>query len=518
MIAKKIVVLIIYILYFQTSSGLETACGLVKGEIIRTLDKSKEYDLRLYIFININSCKICNSNLSVILQNFSKKNVEIVIFLSSITQADAEVEKNNNKWDCHVIGDEFNIYNEYYKVKYQPLLLVLTNEGQVLDYAKLGNDISVNKIKNYIKESKVKKNDFNIYFEEIGRVYIRKDTSYVLSGYHRDMIYNKINNKFYLRNLMKPSLYVINSEGKVEKIISKKNHPSLTGYQSYYNIGWLDSDSTIILYDMQNKMNKNNSNYQRTIQFYNIYSDSLSEAIEFRPHLSGKRNKEGNNIFCLPDIHYFVNSFGQSSYPSNKNFSFSDDDTLIFLYNTDGEYITGFDKPDSTIKKHKVSTWFHHCFGIDDNNNLISIQSFSNLLKFWNTKGELLKVQSLNMGKNFRVIDFDIKDSLSRQDAAEINNKITRTRHTILFDKINKYSLITYENETYPDSVIDPFSDKILIEKYLVISDENGYCITGEPVQIPSSCIPFYFNDSIIIATELDSKKRLQIVTYHLKK
>ena len=478
-------------------------------EKVKTIDKSKSYAMRLYIFTNLNVCKVINANIPEILKKTSNRNIETVVILNSLSQDDAEILKKENKWETRVIGDIDGIYTEYYKIKYSPAALILDSDGIVIDFGKLGSDININTIKNLsvfkeLKNVSLKTTSFN-NLTEIKRIIVKDKELPLTSGKnYRELLFDTLSKKYFLRNNRSPNILIIDSNGAIIKTINKEKYPALKGYNSCPGLSFGKNNSSIFIYDLSKK-------YKNYFQYYDIKNDSLTKSKEFVPFLIDSNTRHSQNYIYNAEKEYFVTFYTRKTLAKQ---SYLDSNyQTAFVYDTSNKLLKMFDKPDEVYIKNKVSKWFHHNATIDENNNLITLQGFSNKLKFWDSNFNLVKVNNLDMGKEFRKVDFDIKDSLTRKDAAEVNSKITRTWY-LLYDKVNKNSLVCYFNETYPEGVIDNSSDEILTERYLIISDSNGKRLSSAPIKISKFGIPFLFENNILYMSELDNNQRLQIAIY----
>ncbi len=480
------------------------------GDIVEVIDKNANYHLRIYVFADFSICKIYKLNIARLTKRLKSDNINFIVFLNSVNQKNANKIREKYDWNCKIIGDEYNIYKAYYKIKSQATMIILNNEGKILEAGKIGG-IGTKRIKELIEENKVdikKPKNYKSHLKEIKRIDIKyKDGTNLLSGWYRSVLYDDESNRFLVRANRQCDIYVADSSGLIIDTINKSKYSNYNCFMPS-PFSWAWDDSVLFLYHM-------NYRAKRFYQFYNLKSKKLSESKTFKIKKRGTRNRHSlhgkfwtnNNVFLL-----FYNNRPENKNES-ENFILDSTDRTIYAYDISGNEIAAFDSPDSPYLKYKISDWFVENVAQDERNNLLSIQNYSNKLKFWNRSFELRKVQEINLGEPFRKINFDFNDSLSKEDVNNIWNNISFT-YSLLYDKKNQHSLIAYCNDSIPEGVFDMSSDKIKKRMYLVISNADGEKLTSEPILMPGHSVPFYFDDSLIYATELTSDKKFQIVLY----
>ncbi|ROL56677.1 hypothetical protein D9V86_12725 [Bacteroidetes/Chlorobi group bacterium ChocPot_Mid] len=505
------VFIIMFFLYefALAQENLEDYTDYKNGDIVKVNDKNNIYDLRIYIFTDGGVCKIYNENITTIMNNLFGENLEFIIFLNLADCNEVKQIKTQNNWRCKVIGDEYGVYKSFYKVKQIPAMFILDNSGKVIDVGKAGGrKLNTLKIREYIKEYKSDiKINANKYLLELERLKVYQEGLPVFSGMYHSALYDKSHNRFIIMNQRGCELLLVDSIGKVYKIVDEKSHSNYECYMATDNLFWFVQDSIVFLYSSSSKPGR------MIYHKYYLISDSLSDAIVLETPLVNKSTTFSFLHYFLTGKNKFLLYFTQKG--SDSNTLLTDEDKVYFLYDTSGKIIDKFGKPAEIYHKFKISKWFNVAAVLGKNDDLITLQQFTNILEFWNEKNQLIKSIPIDLGKNFRKINMDFRDNLSSEDAANIKNSISKTI-SIFYDKNNDYILVCYRNETYPEGVYDYLSEEIKREVYIAIFDSTGKRLTDEPILMPGHCIPFYFNDSNIYTTELNNKN-LEIVKYKFK-
>ena len=484
------------------------------GEKFKVLGK-KDKAIRMYIFSSISDCNVHKNSFKIIAKEFSgKQDISIKLILSSINRENAEnyVEQNNLNLD--VIGDRHNVYYDLYGINVTPFIMILDNEGYLLDYAKLGDQsLGISDIKDYYskeKESlKIDKKNTQEYLSEFKRIKVlEKDGDPVISDiFMRHLFYDEYNHEFYYRNKRSTFFDRIDSAGIIFKSISKYNHDNLRGWAGYDGLSWFKKDSLIGIYNQY-------GNSETIIQFYDINKDSIVHDVYFslKQIDSSYLNSYHAQAFSSQElfhVHYDIN------YDKKKTFKMNNEKTS-YLFDYSGNVKVKFGEPDPVFQNHKLSIWFEeHAASVNDN-SFITYQRFSNILKYWNFKGEKIKELTLDMGQHFREINEKTVNFLLEDNIPAFSNNITRTDE-LLYDKKKEHSLIAFLNEIYPEGVTNPVSPHLEYNRFIVIFDDEGKRLTPEAIEVPSSCIPFYYNDDMIYASEINEDKELEIVVYELK-
>jgi len=510
MVKRKLlfILILIYPLFLVSKVEINNLTNNNINEYKKIINKNKDYDLRIYFFTDANYCKVYNINISNLISNFSNENIEFVVFLNLADSIEVQSISKEYKWNCRIIGDEFGIYKEYYKVKLMPLIIILDNKGKILDFGKIdGKDISTSDIRELLKQnqntSNILTNNSNLL--EISRIHVMDDNKTLKSGMFRDLLYNEKNKQFILKHFRQCEIFIIDSTGNIIKVINKKSHPNYHCYMTGDGLSWSIKDKIIFLHSINYKTD-------RIFQFYNFDNDSMSEQKIVQLRQTDQRTALSLESYYITGENKFVYFFRDKT---KINYNLSNDEPTTFVYDNLGNEISSFGSPDPIYKKYKISYGFRCLPTFDRKNMMISFQSFSDLLNYYDSFGNIIKSVKLDMGKEYREIKEDFSDSSTKEIVRERWNNIS-TPVSLLYDKINDYTLVSYCNETYPDGIYDFMSDEVTREIFLIISDSTGKRLTENPIPMSSNCIPFYFNDSYIFTSELINKN-LEIVKYRFE-
>lgn len=501
---------LILILIFAFSNYLRSDDNISlyqEKQKIKILNK-KDFALRIYIFMNTNSCDIMNTNISRIESTIKNFKAEIVLVLSGLNQADAENYIKKYEWNFEVIGDKYNVYTEYFKVKYTPCIYLLNNKGELLKAVKLGSrELTLNQIYDYAEAGQKELSEKKIeYLKEIKRVNVKNDSIYFVSGIHRDFIYCERSNEYYFRNNTKPTIYNADSNGKIIKKTAYSNNKNLDGYISNYSLFWAKKDSVFYL-------SGKNSKNQSFFQFYDVINDSVSKSVTFNIYDSAKV------IYPALISTYNTNEkyayFGL--YLNDRNSRYlSKNYKVIYKVDSLGNLVDSFSSPDTIFSQYKMSTWFNPVIYFDNKNNeLISFQNNSDILRKWTSSGQLKSENKIYMGQDYKVYKKDISSIPSKEEVNQIHQNRSKVWRMLIDDNSDVIA-IPFTNEIFPEGVIDGTSPEIIIESFVVFINNEGKNIYNRSIKLPNTCIPFYIKGDKMLCTELDADSRLQIVEYKI--
>lgn len=159
---KKIALLLFLILNIVCQSQedyIDEFTTLKEMDVVKPITDDY-FDLKIYIFMDVNSCMVCQGMIPELEKYFEGKNLKIqkIIFFSGASKKTAEDYKKENNWDYEIITDYNNIYTDYYKITMLPAFLILNNKNQVMFVDKLGGirttSSKLDSILNYAKENK----------------------------------------------------------------------------------------------------------------------------------------------------------------------------------------------------------------------------------------------------------------------------------------------------------------------------------------------------------------------------
>ena len=504
------IILIFLMIVFQFSFASETfkKSKIAKGKKIKILEQENNI-LRIYIFTDISACFICNENITRIDNQFSSNNnIELKVIFSSLNQENAKSIKENNNWNLDVIGDQHNIYFDFYDIRKLPFIVVLSNDGIVLDFAKLGSDITIDKLEKHY-QNEVKNTNSKIINKnliELKRIkVVNKQGKKLLSGRtHREMIIDTSRNEFYYRKKAAVKAHKIDSSGLILREINYYNNPNLRGYKGLIGLSWAEQDSLLCFYNAYGK-------YEPIIQLYDVKKDSIVKNITFSMKSIDSNLRKHFYTKCFTGKNLFFKPYRLSNQYNNQKLHKSTNTSFLFGFN--GKCISRFNSPDSIFQEFKISEWFLEITAIVDSNIFITNQMFSNILKYWDFKGNKIKEIELDLGKSFKTITAKTVQYLHNNNIPKFESNISR-KNQLLYDQKMKRSLVCYYTDSYPPGVVSHLSPKIKTNKYIVISDDDGNRLTKKPIKVDKTFIPFYFYDNILYGSELDNERQLEIVIY----
>jgi len=456
-----------------------------EGEVYKTISKDN-FDLRLYVFTDVNACFVCQSNIPDILKILSTNSnkIEPVIFFSSTNETTAKEIAEINKWEYKVVADFNNLYTDYYKIKTLPAFVILDNKGKVLFVDKLGGaktseDVLL-KIANSV--NKLLSEDQRI----ISELLIKKsDNTNIYTSHVRKIIYDNKNDRYLFNYDVGPTIYSVDSKGKaietlvVDSFLVNNFAENLIDFN--YDTETLDLVANIntrgVLPHIFHHNFKSNKTKVQDLEFLKSHEDSIQSSIDI-----AYSSKDKIYICTVrPLVKSKIVSTQSKPYPSvaiiDQNFKLIEILKLTF----------------ESLKRTKNG--FYSILPKIINNQLFITNMFADEVFVFNTTGEYLRKYRIKKSKYYRC-EVEDMPSLARDEfmyfrgSASINNVIlydnTTNKYYLHFQNLNK---ITKDNLKL--ALRNP-KDDILIE---LCEDENQ---TPEEYLLPSEHIPFYIDNGIV--------------------
>lgn len=456
-----------------------------EGEVYKTISK-ENFDLRLYVFTDVNACFVCQSNIPDLLKILSTNNnkVEPVVFFSSTNEKTAKEIAENNKWEYNVVADFNNLYTDYYKVKTLPAFLILDSKGKVLFVDKLGGmkstaaEIlklanSVNKFvsvdKRIISETIIKKNDnTNIYASHV-----------------RKILYDNINDRYIFNFDAGTTIYSVDSKGTAKDFIIV--------------------DSFLVNNFAENLID---FNYDTETQDFVANINTRGVMPHIFHHNFASRNTKIQDLEFLKSHDDSIQSYIEQAYSSQNKLYFwtlrplvkpklvtkqSKPYPSIAIINQDFKLLNVIKLTFESLEKTKNG--FYSILPKIVNDQLFITNMFADEVFVYTTKGEYIRKYKINKSKYYR---YEVEDmpSMARDEFVYFRGRAS-INGEVLYDKItNKYYLhfqnlskVTKENLKL--ALRNP-QDNILIE---LCEDENQ---TPEEYLLPNEHIPFYIDNGIV--------------------
>jgi len=501
---KQILILILLPLLsiFTYSQNSRFYSNLQLSDTVKTINKNMNYPGRLYFFTNIDPCQVCIQNIETLYQKYGDF-LEFVVFIDDAKDKDLESIRKFFSGGYQLIGDEHGLYKEYYKIKYQPVLLLLDNDGVVLGWDKvtaiklnldsifneLQTNFSIYEQSNYVKSLK-----------EVKRIEVRQDTNPVITSIYRKCLFNKKDSKFILSNMRLPELFIIDTTGVIKKEIAVIDYPTYD-IISFYDMSWAEQDSVLFIYGTDN--------LNLLVQYFNIELDSFSTAYKSSPCNLIERYCASSSAQFLTSLHMFVNN--EAYYSNKKNEKLSYLDTTLKVNSYSGELIKEFGTPDSVYLNFRQSKLYSVTYAYFKE-IIYTLESNSDLLKLWDKNGKHLKTIKLYLGNRFKRRYADHNDEYNEENLRDLWNSIS-FHEALLINPSNSSILFSFRNESYPEGVYDYLSNEVKYETIINIYNSDGVKLNKNDIIMPKGTIPFHFEDNKIYTTEMNGNK-LEIAIY----
>ncbi|GEM_PF-4640848 len=501
----KSIILIILLLYnveFVYSQNLKNFTNLNINDTVKVINKNKNYPARIYFFTNLNACNVANINIETLFYQYGDSS-EFVVFIDGANASDLESLKKYFQGEYKLIGDEFGIYKEYYKVKYEPLLLILDNKGIVNGWdnvkaIRLNIDSVLTKLKSHY--SAKDRYDHSKSLKEIKRIKVINENKPLITSLFRSCIYNENDKSYILTNMRLPDLFFIDSLGTVTNKISAIHYPNYD-IIFFVDMSWAIQDSLIYLYG---------SNHKNIIfQFFDINSRKFSNGIYLSKLSSEQEYCDSYNSLCFNKGNNITNHKSFWMKPHNR--LLTNQDTLIQIYNNNGKLLRRFGVPDKIYLDYKQSTNFEISFGYH-NGIIYTLQGNTNILKKWDINGKLLKTIELDLGPEYKFSLEDHRDEYTDENLRHFYNS-NSFDEILLFDKSNSNILFSFSTMDFPPDVFDFASDEVRNETIINIYNPEGRKLNKHEIIMHKGTIPFRFEDNKIYTTEMNGNK-LEIAIY----
>ena len=481
------------------------------------IDKNFKYDLRVYFFIDMSSCDIHFNNVKKVASDLKNYNIEYVVFINSIRQEQAVQLNDELQLDCRIIADEFGVFWDRFGISATPTTIFLDNDGYLVGIATPTNKIEIRKVIEYIESKNEHSKNEKAPLQLLSRTNVKIDGKSLIGGFfNRDLLYDTRRNVYYLRNDFKHNFYIINENGNVVKSLTTEDYPEFAGYNSTYQLSWFCQDSLLLLSGAIYP-------FDRFIQLYDVVNDSLHPRVIIELNQYIATNAAGDTIANNDLFMTFANSscnYFLSSLRSRSREKLSKDTYTIFRYNRNGDIIDKYSSPDSIYQRYNISNWFRESFGSDKKGNIYTIQSYSNILRIWNSDMLLLKELYLDLSDLYKLPKSDIPILRGNIELTrEFENNTSRNFYNgVLVDNTNNHILIAFKNTYMPEGIGDSSHRDVESSTVLLVFDSNGKRVYDEPIIINTISIPFHFDSGEIVSSELNQNRELQIVRYKLNK
>ncbi len=466
-----------------------------------------DYTIRIYTFFGTQDCSICLLNLNAFYNYSLNKKIEFVSFVSGLEQADAEELKKQNEWQCKVIGDVSDIYKEHFDITNMPAVIILNGKGQLLMKGKLGSpDLNVNQIDSLYKLYSVVTKNKNSNLDEISRFQVTENGLKHFTNHLREVLFVKSRNQYIIREKALANFFISDSIGKIFRNIKQTANPLLKGYKSTPQLSWKIKDS--ILCFTNNGFTK--TNFIKILHEYDIVKDTFITSKNISVVNDISQEKYLNYFLYLTGDNRFIMQVYMKMGEDKKMEKLSNDRKALVFFDDSLNLVSICGKPADNFINNAAPLWRILEFNLDNNNNIYTIDGKTDYFCKYDKNGKLIYSKEIDLGKEFKEINFDIPLDIPRDSVDYIRSKIsffTALHCNTTKDRI----LISYfnEDETNPNNK--------LRDDYFVILDMDGNTITKEPIKATKNSIPFYFEDDYILCSEVNSSSQLEIVKYRIK-
>ncbi len=467
------------------------------GDTVRVLTPQNSYRIRIYIFLDKSSCVVCQKNIPVLYEKFRDDTVEYVTFLNEFTQLEAETYRNEAGWEFPVVGDPYQIYRSYYRIRWLPALLVLDDNG-VLQLCTspsspgVGDSIRAILKRNQRTQERIAR---ELMQEWVLQVRTPKDQP-LKSTFVRRLLATSDMQTFILINSLECAVRVVNRQGSVVKVVPVKLDTLHCMY--IFDIAWMVQDSVVLIYGYT---------YEKRcyLALYRVGEDKL-EQITYLPRYRWDVNLE----YCDGDILLGI------GYPSKEPRYLNERDTVAIALDARGRIQYTMKGPDSIYSHYLLSHWYGNACGCY-RDAFLTLEQFSTVLKVWEKPGVLRKSIPVQLSTTYRIPNNDIPiDSPFKNRPIQHWISSLVYRH-LLYDQSNDLILISYRNEEYPEGVIDYTDKRVKHSEYIHICRSDGKPIYPHDLYAGNHFIPHLFNRGTIIGTALDQNNNLLIVAYRLQ-
>lgn len=497
----------VYFVLWMAIMGLNLNCysNDNMSKIYRTISK-ENYNLRIYIFASPTTCSLCNLNVNQLDIYSLRNNCEQKVFVAGLNQVNAESYKSQMKWTCSVIGDENNIYTDYYNANDLPKIVVLNNKGKLLISGKLGGqEIAYSTLDSLLSINKFD-SDKASNLKEIERVKVVQDDKIHFTNHLREILYNKSKNNYVVRERAMAEFYLVDSTGNVFRNINYPKNKSLKGFKSSERMSWKIQDS--ILFFITKSFT--DTSIIKYLHFYDVINDTIIRSQKISSILDSLNIAQYNDNIYQTNQNKFI-LFYQPQFEElpRRCRKLEPAHHSVYVFDDSIRFIKSYGSISPLFQKYTASLWYGNRFKLDAKNNLYILGNYTNILSKYKSEGELIFTKDINLGKEFKQLAFDIPTKIPKDSVIIIRNALSFTT-AIVYDEIKEQILISYFNEHTENNVET-------VTTYFMLFDKNGNSLLQDAIIAPNQSIPFYMNNGLIYTSEVNSSSQLEIVKYRLR-
>lgn len=494
-------ILIIFILFIPfrlfPEDYIQEFTDLKDGDSVKPLTET-DFDLRLYIFLDMNSCFVCKEMIPELdlLLNQPDLNLEKVIFFSGVKKETAEDYVAEKGWKFNLVIDYNNIYTDFYKIKKIPVYIITDNKGKILNVDKLGGVKTTRKkidtILEYARSNRVERIDPRImssdtvYTEDFKKIY----TSHV-----RNLIYLEKANEYFFNSDADKFIHRIDNKGKVIETIYLDDILATIDKDAFNLIDFAYDEETQDL-----TMNMNTGDVVQHIMFYNTKTKKLKLARIGDIRVDGVLMKSGLDIeySSLNGLVYLNLDFGGFSEKAKTE---KEPQLLIYKVNDSIAEISDIIEYKPLVRDKNDIWAFSYSLPLVIGNRLLTTNMYSTEVFEFDLDGKYKKKYGIYNSKYYR---YNPKPMVSKErDEYSYFRGRASINEELLYDKTTDKIYVYFQNRGKVDEENLKLGPRTPTKHYLVevSDDENSKCIEFE---LPKNHVPFYIDNGIVHTTTND--------------
>jgi len=455
---------------------------------------NESYSARYYAFADALSCFTCMQTL-VNSANYinGKINAEIILFLHSDNFAANSKYLKKMGWKFLIIDDKIGAYKNLYEIKKNPVCFLSDNFGQIRFIGVPGNTKLFNgKIfeEACSKLSEEKIQNLNSKLELIDEIKIKLDSNTLSSLSKIWYAHYNDNEKLFLFYIFhSKELLIVDTTGNIIKSKTFENF-----VRPICSSGRIFKDNILFVdYDYEQ-----NSHFYN----YNIKTDSIK-------YVYSVYFSKDSAVLDYDYLQYDDSTIIKPSYLWGRHISSNGKNlNLLHIYNINQNTLINAGRFAQIYDDYPLKNYFKCGLTLDNDNNIIVAQHFSDSLNFYNNNGVLLKSKIIHYDTNYYFNYW--REAFSKLDTSSNIEEFKKLSDTVsmlpvnpvLFDKTTGKPAIIYMNkEEFPDGKFDYVYYLNLVDK------DSKY-----DYKFPYYNMPFYINNKIVYCLQhLDSSLTINV-------
>jgi hypothetical protein len=479
------------------SQDLSFYTDLKLGNNINTVG-NENFDCRLYFFVDESTCFTCMGSLNAITSNCAKiAHTQSILFVKSSGQDRIDGLKDKYKLEMPIIHDIASAYQNFYKVKNYPLMILTDKKGKIYylgvpGHASLFNiELLLSEVKK-IKDLNSKANN-NSVIEIVSMVNL--STTDNLLGDLYFIKYFDSTKSYIAFNHSKGIVLKLDSIGT---IIDSCSLNSLAGDfpigMAYMSLGNIREDFIPFVQISQNaKIDLFYINLLTRTKFHICELKDVDWAI---PYFNSLAINDSLVLVSLKPREQFINA-SENIFPS------------IAFINPKKRDIKYYGHYDSNIQRLKISNYYSQPLQVDKNNLIYEMQSPSDTIHRLLANGDELEpikcsFDENSFNKNWKSL-FDTLELTSNLESKKSISQFITSLHSlygVLIDETTEDIYVCYDKKEKNSS------GNIMRSYYLSIINRSKY---NKDIPIPNYGVPFYIGNGIVFCIEGDKIKKYKL-------